>query len=119
MKKIIKKIAICFSMLIMLVSTSMEASAITMRGWVSCGVWVNDRHTNGWGKIANLAFVTGFISGAASVLQIDLLKGVDNNSITLWVDNYCLANPLSNTGEASDTLGEELIKLHKNEFKSK
>jgi hypothetical protein len=40
--------------------------------------------------------------------NLDFLKGVDQNTIKLWMDNYCSSRPLELTGDAADALSIEL-----------
>lgn len=79
-----------------------SVEAVTVRGVRSCGVWVKDR------DISDKNWLLGFLSGLAFMSDVDILKGVDNESIYLWMDKYCRANPLKDIADGSETLFEEL-----------
>jgi hypothetical protein len=52
----------------------------------------------------------GYLSGRADESGKNLLKGTDNDSIFLWLDNYCRANPGKSLENAGAELARELIK---------
>jgi hypothetical protein len=84
---------------------------VTTRGARSCGEWVTNRENKGSSlSFSSENWVTGFLSGYAAYSNKDILKGTDNESIFLWVDNYCHKNPLEYTDSASGTLFKELLK---------
>lgn len=86
------------------------ADPVIARGY-SCGQWVSSRadRTNQV-KPPGESWITGYLSGAARESGEDLLKGTDNESLFLWVDNYCRANPLHHLSEAAFRLSVELVK---------
>ena len=55
--------------------------------------------------------VSGYLSGRAGVSGGDFLKGTDNDSIFLWLDNYCRANPQMDLEQAGIDLARELMQL--------
>jgi hypothetical protein len=101
-------------------ATQLPASnAVYGHGNGSCGQWVQDK-VNASDRDADLAWVLGFLSGAgavASSLKDDLgtklnvreLRRTDAPAVTLWMDQYCAAHPLSRIVDASYKLMDELL----------
>ena len=87
---------------------ALNASALTALGVVSCGSYI--RNVEAKSDQANYAWMAGYLSGVATALSVDLVKGVDGSSIRLWTENYCRSNPLKNTADAADELAVELSK---------
>jgi hypothetical protein len=58
-------------------------------------------------------WLVGYLSGVAAGLDKDLLTGMNNDSIFLWMDNYCRANPLRRIDEGGYTLALEIIRTKK------
>jgi hypothetical protein len=104
---IIKKTLLATVMLLCLGIAAPSAQAIESRGARSCGVWMSDKAKF---SVAHEAWLVGFLTGMALYSDKDILKGTDNESIFLWIDNYCRANPLHNLTRAGDALFEELVK---------
>ena len=98
---------------LLLSATAFEAQAVTILGSRSCGTWVSERSLKSLGALVNETWLVGYLSGLAYGSDKDFLKGTDNESLFLWVDNYCRANPLKTTFEAGETLHLELIKQKK------
>jgi hypothetical protein len=46
----------------------------------------------------------------ASASGKDVLEGTDADSLTLWMDGYCKANPLDSVGNSAVLLFQELKK---------
>ena len=92
---------------LMLATASFEGQAFTIRGARSCGQWVEARK-GGYNPAES--WLVGFLSGAALGANVDILKGTDNLSLFLWVDNYCRANPLKDLDDAGVDLFLELKK---------
>jgi hypothetical protein len=94
-----------------------NANAIKMKGGVvGCGKWIAyrenktpDMSDESLGRLYT-AWILGFLSGSAVQTNKDILKNTDNESLYLWIDNYCRANPLKFIPDASDALFEELKK---------
>ncbi|USU21332.1 hypothetical protein [Paraburkholderia fungorum] len=86
-----------------------SADAVTVRGAPSCGTWVKDRLSDDWPQLTDKEWLIGYLSGVAITGRKDFLKGTDNDSLSLWVDNYCHANPLNDVADAGDALSRELI----------
>ena len=47
------------------------------------------------------------MSGAASALGRDFLKGIDSEAVFAWIDVYCQKHPLELIGDAAVRLLEE------------
>ena len=99
-------------------STALQSQAevtaqaeVTVRGASSCGKWVEDRQnkTDLYGR----AWLLGFLSGLSSGAGADVLKGTDNKSLYLWLENYCRKNPLSDISDGGHDLFSELAKRKK------
>ena len=99
-----------FVILLVGLIVSTGADAVNIRGVRSCGVWVADRAQNSFGSRTDEAWFVGFMSGLAAMSGKDIITDSDNESLFLWVDNYCKINPLNSTGEAAEVLFLELIK---------
>lgn len=69
----------------------------------SCGWWTAQRRSDATGEGPE-QWVLGFLAGAGFLGHrggIDPLAGVDADGVFGWVDNYCMAHPLSKIAEAS------------------
>jgi hypothetical protein len=85
--------------------------AITVRGARSCGVWVEEEKKESLQHMANQTWLIGYLSGLAVGKGKDVFRGSpDNNSLSLWMTNYCRANPLKDIGHGADELYIELLK---------
>jgi hypothetical protein len=82
--------------------------ALTVRGASSCGDWVAERDKKSIGTFGNEAWLLGYLSGIATVTNTSFLKGTDNPSLFLWMDNYCRENPLSDLSDGGSKLYLEL-----------
>ena len=85
-----------------------EAVTVAVMGYPTCGAWVQKRNSDGTPSFAASTWVMGFLSGAAWGTAEDLLNGIDQASIEVWMDNYCHANPLSDVSSGSTILIGEL-----------
>ncbi len=88
--------------------------ALTVRGAVSCGNWVKSSSTEGWDRLVNQSRLVAYLSGLAVATKQDILEGSSNESLFLWVDNYCKKYPLDNIYDAGDLLFVELSMRAKN-----
>ena len=105
-----KSISIALAGLI-LSTASMEVMAVQVRGARSCGQWIELRKTlDAVEAVAQESWFVGYLSGMAAYSDTDILKGTDNPSIFLWLDNYCRAKPLKRIDDAGDELFLELKK---------
>jgi len=90
-------------------STSAGGEELPVFGTLSCGEWVQ-RAGYPTGKITNEYWLAGFMSGQAVASKKNVLKDTDIASMTLWIDQYCKNDPLSNTVTAGKNLFLELLK---------
>lgn len=90
------------------VAVPMCEAATTVRGAASCGDWVVERANHGVGTFGNEAWLVGYLSGIATVTNTNFLKGTDNPSLFLWMDNFCKSNPLSDVSDGGAKLYLEL-----------
>ena len=89
----------------------LNASAVTVMGFVSCGTWVDYKEKNNKvGIIAAERWLTGYLSGFSVAQDIDVLVDADLKSLSLWMDNYCRANPLDSISDGGLALFLELAK---------
>lgn len=112
MSRIIALLAGC------LLSLNLFASAIDIRGSRSCGKWVEEKSLANSPKEMNKipvlitkSWFLGYLSGRADESGKNFLKGTDNESIFLWLDNYCQANPDKNLENGGLALARELMQL--------
>lgn len=94
--------------LLILVPTVCQA--VTIRGVPSCGDWVENRALNNVLGVANEFWLLGYLSGLAVGSNRDFIKGTDNPSLFLWVDNFCRASPLKDVADAGSQLLRELTR---------
>ena len=101
-----------------LLSLNLFASAVDVRGSRSCSKWVEEKRlansTKEMNKVPLLITKTwflGYLSGRADESGKNFLKGTDNESIFLWLDNYCHANPDKSLENAGLALARELMQL--------
>ena len=83
-------------------------------GVKDCAVFEAERKKGSSMHYINLNWAKGFISGvnyihAETRGNSHLGKGLDLESMTLWIDNYCQAHPAATLSDASAALVEELI----------
>ena len=106
MKKIIGMLVIG----LMLSGNAGKVSAVNSFGNVSCGKWMNERSdSKSWLAQTRGSWLMGYLTGLASASQKDFLKETDPESLLLWMDNYCNANPLMQVADGGNTLALELI----------
>lgn len=92
---------------------SIKANAITTMGAPACGDWINAKEQNtnqGLSSLVYKSWLAGYLSGIAGQIKIDALNGANSESMYLWVDNYCRANPLEDLSVAGLGLFLELAK---------
>ncbi|SKA94212.1 hypothetical protein SAMN02745130_03629 [Thiothrix eikelboomii] len=78
-----------------------NAQAYTAKGGQSCGVYVDDFDKDGWEKVANAGWLAGVLTGYNIATNSDVGKGMDSQSVVLYVYNYCQRNPLKSTVDAA------------------
>lgn len=90
---------------------ALPAHAVTVLGTPSCGAWVAERaKVDSWLSLSYRGWLNGFLSGMSLGLNVDALAAPDNESLYLWMDNWCRANPLKNLAAGGKELFMELAK---------
>ena len=106
-----KKIILALMAVTTLSGVSGSASALVIRGTRSCGNWVELEKSNGQADAgASRSWLVGYLSGVVAGTGKDFLKDTDNESIYLWMTNYCKKNPLNNIAVGSEDLYFEMLK---------
>jgi hypothetical protein len=103
-----KKTLIATLVLLYFGLAAQSAQAVETIGSRSCGFWISSK-----GKIEgtqNQTWFIGFLSGIAVESDKDFLHGTDNESLFLWLDNYCTKNPLQSITGGGYKLFLELAK---------
>lgn len=101
-----------------LLSFNLFASAVEIKGVRSCGKWLEEKRIakskNEMNKIPVLitrSWFLGYLSGRAGASGKNFLKGTDSDSIFLWLDIYCQANPYRDLDQAGIDLARELMQM--------
>ena len=101
-----------------LFSLNLFASAVELKSARSCGKWIEEKRLEKSAKEMNKIPVLitrnwflGYLSGRADASGRNLLKGTDSDSLFLWLDNYCHANPQMDLDKAGIELERELLQL--------
>ena len=89
-----------------------SAQRVGIKGGASCGTWVKEEasHKNmSEGINFSRNWIVGYLSGLAVATKKDFwgtpnVNLLDNDSVFLWVDNYCRRNPLNNLDDAGYAL---------------
>lgn len=105
----VKRIAAMVMMTILLTLNVSHAKELAIMGNRSCGFWVKHRAEGGWPTLVEENWLFGFLSGLATGTDKDILQSTDAESITLWMDNYCKANPLSSISAGAQAMFAELV----------
>ena len=107
-----KKIIYTLLTIITFSCISINANAVLTTGVVGCGKWIaaSERKASDRFLLFYQGWVLGFLNGSAVQTNKDILKNTDNESLYLWIDNYCRANPLKSLVDGSDDLFEALKK---------
>lgn len=104
---------------ILLAIAASSAQAYAIRGTPSCGEWIEGRSNakgsasgspEAWNALTDKMWYLGYLSGLAAGAKSDFLRHLDNDSIFVYTDNYCRANPLKNLAEAGFSLALEAAK---------
>lgn len=100
-----------------LLAMSLSAAPVEIRGSRSCSHWQDENRyakslteMNKVPQLITKGWFLGYLSGRADESGKNLLQGTDNDSIFLWLDNYCRANPGKSLENAGAELVRELIK---------
>jgi hypothetical protein len=91
-------------------SVALASSAIagvTSMGDRTCGKWVADKPNN-LHSASDQTWLVGYLTGLAVATQTDILVSPDLESLVLWMDNWCRANPLSTVSVGGTQLYNEL-----------
>ena len=101
-----------------LLSFNLFASAVEIKGSRTCSKWLEEKRiansTKEMNKVPVLitrSWFLGYLSGRADESGRNFLKGTDSDSIFLWLDNYCRANPQMDLDKAGIELARELMQL--------
>lgn len=96
-----------------------SAQQIIVRGFGqnSCGAWTQARQEGGASAGAYMNWIGGYLTGfnaAAARLEhlnkYDVASAVaDDNSLMIWVDNYCQTHPLEKLGRVAGILVGKLV----------
>jgi hypothetical protein len=96
-----------------LIGFSANSHAVTVKGMKHCDAWLKSHSEHAppsQNTFADNAWLDGYLSGVAVAKNIDFLKGVDENVIHIWMNNYCSNHPSDLIGYAADALSVELVK---------
>lgn len=99
----LKATVLCLS----LVAAANSSGGITSMGDRTCGKWIANK-SNLSASSYDRTWLVGYMTGLAVALQTDILQQPDGESIFLWMDNWCRANPLSNLSTGGTVLYNEL-----------
>lgn len=101
-----------------LLAASTFVQAAESRGSRSCSKWSEERRQaegkepmNKIPVLITKSWFLGYVSGRASLSGEDWLKGTDNESIFLWLDNYCKGHPLQDIDSGGIALERELTQM--------
>jgi len=86
-----------------------------VRGTRSCRKWVEERamaegrnEMNRIPVLISKSWFLGYVAGRASGAKRNFLSDVDDESIFLWLDNYCRDHPQEDLASAGLALEKEL-----------
>lgn len=86
-----------------------QAQGVMVEGQVDCGLWVKARTDQR--SVSLEHFVLGLLDGLAMGHNVEFWRAhgsnVSRDSVFLWIDNYCHANPLKSAIEATAELYTE------------
>ncbi len=101
-----------------LLSSNLFASAVEIKGSRSCSKWLEEkrlatstREMNRIPVLISRSWFLGFLSGRADAAGKNFLKGTDSDSIFLWLDGYCQANPDKDLDQGGADLARELMQM--------
>lgn len=93
---------------------SETASAVWIRGGVSCGAWIEAREKEKKGDESDSwtarRWLVGFLSGLAYGENKEFWgppSSLGTETVFLWMDNYCQANRLNDIGDGAEKLFDE------------
>lgn len=84
-------------------------------GSISCGEYIQNKVSHELAK----TWVAGFVTGMNAIrsdevsddISVDVMDGADIDAMTLWLDNYCRANPLHKLAQATIVMVEEVERM--------
>ncbi len=101
-----------------LLSLNLFAAPVEIKGSRSCSKWMEEKRmaksAQEMNKIPVLitrSWFLGYLSGRADASGRNFLKGTDSESIFLWLDNYCRANPDIDLDRGGIELARELMQM--------
>ncbi|MBI3374998.1 MAG: hypothetical protein HY017_25025 [Betaproteobacteria bacterium] len=103
---------------LVLVLFSGSALAVGIRGSFRCGQWIEalEKRNNSGADFATRVvmemWLLGYLSGMSYESNKEFwgeqnINWLDNQSVFLWMDNYCRAKPLENVADAAAILFAE------------
>jgi hypothetical protein len=87
-----------------------SAMAIEIRGGTTCSSWASSRQSTNPAAGPKQLWMLAYLSGLASALHKDGLKGTSNAAIFLIADDFCRKNPLEGLDEVGNEVFRELLK---------
>ncbi len=101
-----------------LLTSNVAMAAVEIKGARTCDNWLTEKRLAETPKEMNKipvlitrSWFLGYLSGRADSSGKNFLKGTDSDSIFLWLDNYCHANPQGNLDQAGIELARELMQM--------
>lgn len=101
-----------------LLAMNVCAAAVDVMGSRTCAKWSEERRMSDSIKemtripvLITRSWFLGYLSGRAEASGVNFLKGTDSESIFLWLDIYCRANPDHGLERAGVALGRELTQM--------
>jgi hypothetical protein len=101
-----------------LLSMNLFAAGVELKGSRSCSRWMEEKRlANGAHEMNKVPVLItrnwflGYLSGRADASGKNFLKGTDSDSIFLWLDNYCRANPNQDLDTGGIDLARELMQM--------
>lgn len=113
----------CIFVLLLLMSAVVSSQGVMIRGANSCGMWIEQRAQDTTSRLTRAVvlqgWIVGYLSGLASESGKNFwgypnINSLDNESVFLWIDNYCRANPLKHIDDAGDALFRERCAIASN-----
>ena len=108
----------CCTLLLLVPALGASVSnAVSIRGAGDCGTWIEKQKEEEKGRFnSQQAWLVGYLSGLAVARQINFwgdqsANSLSNESVFLWMDNYCKNNPLMGINDGADALFIERRKM--------
>jgi hypothetical protein len=84
------------------------ARSVTVKGFLSCGEWIQNRQVDSPSASAESIWLLGFLAGVAWSNDQITMKDIDRSLVDVWMDNYCQGAPLSTVASGAVILYGEL-----------